>query len=225
MAVAWVGIGTADGVADTDDVSLSPSIPSGSNGDLLVCVVTHLEASRYPSASGWTDLIGDNFSLLYRIADGSEGANLSVTMALTYNRAQAVILRFSGATTTGIDKGTQYQETAWTNTGTLPTITALAGGACIYVGGGMQYDNRASACSRTGATERYDAVAGAGRVLWVFTEENTSAGTISSATITYADYANGIYLQSFVIPAAAGGGGSFSPYLHQPQAWQFVGRK
>jgi hypothetical protein len=203
MAVAFVSVGTASGVTGTTDTDVAPSIPSGSTGDLLVAAIQHNGATRYGTASGWDRLTNGNFTFLYRIADGSEGSSVTIAMQTTFSYASSVVLRFSGATVSGIAIGTETVTSTWNSTVDLPTVTASAGGGLIWAG--LVSDARnTSSCSRAGATERYDARVDANSwSQWVWTEDDTAAGSVSGATLTLGAAINAKYGSALVIPAAA----------------------
>jgi hypothetical protein len=201
MAVAFVSVGTGSGVTGTSDTDIAPSIPSGSNGDLLVAVCV-----RGGSASGWAQLSNGSFYCLYRIADGTEGSSVTIDVGATFRFSAGVVLRFSGAATDGISLGTATETAAWSTTVNLPTVTALAGGAIVWMGvRGATTDSRnTSSCSRAGATERYDAQIDSNSwPLWVWTEHDTSAGSVSGATLTLSSAVNTKWGNALVIPAAA----------------------
>lgn len=226
MAVAYVGIGTASGSANSSAETVTPSIPSGSNGDVLVAVCVHNGTGRVPSASGWTAFTGSRISYLVRVADGSEGSTVTITFALSFNTGQAVVLRFSGADASTASQGTETFTSAYTSTIDLPTVTAASGGALVWAAfpGQNEGPNLVSACSRGNATERYDG--DPNTYCWplaVWTEENTASGSTGTSTMTCTAI-NEKYSNVLILPAS-GGGSSFAPYLHQPQTWQFVGRK
>jgi hypothetical protein len=224
MAAAYSAIGTADYAADDSDTTLSPSIPTGSAGDLLVAVVTH-NTNRTPSATGWTAYTSTNLSFLARQADGSEGSTVGITLASGYSYAVAVVLRFTGATATGVSAGTQQGNNTWNSTVDLPSVTAESAGAIVWVGSMTEVSAniRSSSSSRSNATERYDALASTGRfVLWIWTEDDTSSGSTGAQTLTLATATNAKIGNALIIPAAAASGAAKPVLFHsyfRSQGW------
>lgn len=80
--IAGTVANTADATAAT---SRAVNLPSGiTSGELLLMFMGSGAATTY-NATGWTDLLASNavYGILYRIADGSEGATVTVTTAST----------------------------------------------------------------------------------------------------------------------------------------------
>lgn len=187
MAVSYVGIGTGSGTTSISETTVAPSIPSGSNGDVLVAVCTHNGTIRTPSAPGWTAFTNATVSYLVRTADGTEGSSVTITFALTYNYGHAVVLRFSGADASTAADTTEVSTAGYSTVIDLPTVTAVSGGALVWAAlpGANTTSNVLSACSRANATERYDSAPNTFcGCLGVYTEENTSSGSTGSSTMT-----------------------------------------
>jgi hypothetical protein len=204
MAVSYVGIGTGSGTTSSSETTVAPSIPSGSNGDVLVAVCVHNGGTRTPSASGWTAFTNAKISYLIRTADGTEGSTVTITFASTYANGHAVVLRFAGADASTASDATEVETSAWSTSIDLPTVTAVSGGGLVWAAqpGNLTTSNVLSACSRANATERYDSTPNSYCfTLGVYTEENTSSGSTGTSTMTVSG-TNWKYGNVLILPAS-----------------------
>jgi hypothetical protein len=221
MAVAYEtkSNGTQDGGSST-----TITIPSGTaSGDLLLMFCCHWYGSNDPSApSGWTELhdafYNQRHTILYKIAGSSE-SSFTYTYAVAASYFGWAVLRFSGVDgTTPIDVSSMGAG-SYATTHDAPAITTTASD-CMIVRGFL--GNPGFATPPSGYTERHDIDYG----LYIATRDtNPASGLLAAVTFTH-DIWNCQGFSVALKPASGGGGGgSFAPYLQQPQTWQFVGRK
>lgn len=164
-SIAHVGAGA---VADRGDCgSISPAIPAGSSGDVLIALVNSRETSATLSLSGasWTQLYADSWNnndelqvrIYWRVATGTD--TLTVTQSGTCESLAAQVSRFSGVDTSGatpFDSASPYYAAVRQNSDNLDTgtITTASAGAMLLVAGFIG-DNR-STSEGAGWSESFD---------------------------------------------------------------------
>lgn len=208
MTAAFASIGTLDYCSATSDQELVFGAPSGiQDGDLLVAVATKGSICAFGPPAGWVELqdaSAYNY-LAYKVADNESGEGYTFSIDRTYSTAKGAVLRFTGATTTGLAVANLATDSA-SATVDLPETTVSASGACIIWFGSTLYASTTSSCSREEATERLDDAArveNIDRTLWIWTEEQVAAGTISSETFSLTQSLSYKKATSLVIPSAA----------------------
>lgn len=123
-----VVVGSTDGNNTAATVSIN--VPPGAVGELLLALVGTDANSSTTWPSGWTSLFNtfstsDGISAAWRIADGTEGATISVTSGANWYYA---ILRIGGNHATAApEAGTAVSATA--TTGNPPAVTPTWGAA------------------------------------------------------------------------------------------------
>lgn len=118
---------------------LSINLPSSiSAGHLLVMIIRSPSGATFTTPSGWTALVSNNTadgsddttSIYYRIADGAEGATVSVTVSAS-TKASAVVWRITGSSSTDAPQ----LSTIATGNSTVPDPTTVTptGGSKDYL--------------------------------------------------------------------------------------------
>lgn len=176
-------------------VNLPGSIASG---DLLVMYV-QTGNGRSVTATGWTLLVedatdgsADNHIVLYRVADGTEGATVSVTPTGGTSKGGAIVWRVTGAKTTGtiLTSATVVNQNAnidppnaATDGGASADVLAIVmagvdGETQTFSAAPASYSNLQTANSGTAGTAATNCViAGATRQRTAVTAENPGAFT------------------------------------------------
>jgi hypothetical protein len=209
MAVAFGSIGTGDYASASSDKTLVLGAPASiANGDLLVAVIIRAAGKTIaPPDGNWTE-VQDIDAVIYvatKVANGESG-DYTFTGSATYGQYHGAVLRFTGATPTGVAASNDYLTTYNTNVRFADLVVAGSGAGVIWCGGTTTNNYTCSTCSRAGggATERYD-VGGGGDygALWIWTENNVSAATLSGVTLTLNSDAGNKLATGIYIPAAA----------------------
>jgi len=106
-------------------------------GNFLVLIFARGSGTGSISAlTGWTEMLDEaiarGITILYRVADGTEGATITLTMTGSTNKSATIVYQISGA----IDPATQPPQlsTAATGTSTAPDATT-----CTPTGGAKNY--------------------------------------------------------------------------------------
>jgi hypothetical protein len=113
------------------------SLPTGiSAGDLLLVLINKgSTAATFNALTGWTELLDENLAngnaVLYRKADGTEGATITLTSSAS-TRSAHTSYRITGA----LDPATQAPEISAVATG---TSTGPDPGTCTPTGGAKDY--------------------------------------------------------------------------------------
>lgn len=129
---------TAESATTTAGTSHTITMPSGIvSGDLLlVCLDKGSTAATINALAGWTELLDENSGnglyIAYRLADGTEGASITLTSSAS-TRDATIAVRITGA----IDPATQAPQIGSTSSGTSttpdpPSVTPT-GGAKDYL--------------------------------------------------------------------------------------------
>src|SRR5678816_899360 len=202
-------------------VNLPGSIASG---DLLVMFL-QVANGRSVTATGWTQLVedasdgsADNHIVLYRVADGSEGATVSVALTGGTGKGAVIVWRVTGAKTSGtiltsatvVNQGANIDPaSASTDGGTSADVLSIVMGGVdgetqTFSAAPSGYANLQTANSGTGSTPATNCVIGAAtKGLTAVTSENPGAFTNSAPTT-----ANGGTAFTVLVHAPAGGGGT-----------------
>lgn len=127
---------TAESATTTAGTSHTVTLPSGiTSGDLLIVIFSHAVSCTLNALTGWTELVdtaaANAEKVLYRKADGTEGASISLTSSAS-TKMSAIAYRISGAE----DPATQAPQlsTVATGTSTAPNATT-----CTPTGGAKDY--------------------------------------------------------------------------------------
>lgn len=199
-------------------VNLPGSIASG---DLLVMFL-QVANGRSVTATGWTQFVedasdgsADNHIVLYRVADGSEGATVSVALTGGTGKGAAIVWRVTGAKTSGtiLTSATVVNQNANIDPASASTDGGTSADVLSIVMGGVDgetqtfsaapsgYSNLQTANSGTGSTPATNCViGGATKGLTAVTSENPGAFTNSAPTT-----ANGGTGFTVLVHAAASG--------------------
>lgn len=152
--------------ADPWTVNLPASIASG---DLLVLFARNQNQSALGTNTGWTPLVDDNTDasndrtvVLYRVADGTEGATMSLDWGSTC-KGGAIVWRITGALTTG----TFIEATVTANVGANmdPGSCAVTGGpkdVLAIACGGVDNETGSFTAAPSGYTNLQNANSGTG---------------------------------------------------------------
>lgn len=192
MAVAFRSASSASSSGAVS--SFNCPTPAGvAAGDVLV-MVCHSWASagggQVPSATGWTrhaqhqggsGATGDNFAVFSRVADGSEGANVTVTFTAN-SFANVGIVAYSGASSVDAfaDSGSMQ---AATTTPTVPSVTTTAANDIVV--GIAEWITGNSGTQASGWTERLDHTSAAsGSLIYAMEKAQASAGASPTAQPT-----------------------------------------
>lgn len=205
--------GTAAG-ASSHAINLPASIAAG---EVLVCMYSLDSTIRYLTASGWTSTTGAFFTrMLYRVADGSEGATQTFnTNTGTAGLNGAVVRRFSGVDT-GSPIGTPVEATEASEdpfTLSADILTSLGADSWVLLGwGGNPTADRAITTLDADLT-----LVGTSPSNRVHFAAETAPGSGNAAYSTDMASARAWDYVLVELKAAAGGGGSTQPprSLHQ----------
>lgn len=213
-------------LADVANDSYSLAAPTGTaSGDLLLLWVgAGANRTIASTPSGWTaitssfDGSAQRMYAYYMVADGTDGP-WTISLSLGYNRSVSICARISGADTSAVVSSSAASGSWTTILG--KGLTTTANDSIIFYGA-FANDTIAKPTDTTllsqiapgapnyGQTVAYKSVATAGAVA----DNNFGTAINLWAEVSVA-----------FTPASGGGGSSFYPFLHQPQTWQFVGRK
>jgi hypothetical protein len=151
------------------------------------------------------------------VPTGTTGT-VAITYLATQVRCKVIVFRLVGASTTA-----HATATGTTNNSAITANVPANGCALAAVSGGTSSGSPVTAF--TGLTERSDGLlesalnAGA-------SDDFASSQTPLSVTANITGGGMSTYGLMLISWSESGGGGSsFYPFLHQPQTWQFVGRK
>lgn len=126
------GSGTA---TNTNDLSLSWSSGSATDGNLMIAVIKHNSGSTITSSSGWTQLQSglNSCTCWYKIRAGSDSAVWDWDGASKADKAQGIMIEISGSNasspidTSAASSSTYVSPSVTTSTATL--VISLGGGA------------------------------------------------------------------------------------------------
>ena len=209
MPAAFGSVGAVGSIATEAASTVSLGMPASiSNGDLLVACLTH-SSSKTVTASGWTALTSQTeFTVLWRVANGSESDPTVFDYGgAAYFMGTGAVVRFTGATSTGISIGTTVTRATDDTQVDLPSATPTAGDALIWLG--TWFDNASppavNSCSRGSSVERVDGRGGTwGKNLYLYTEDNLTAGATGTATMTIASSKTNKRGNVVIVPASSG---------------------
>jgi hypothetical protein len=134
-------VGTGNAPTRDDCGAITPSIPTGSTGDILIAVVNARElGATLTKSTAWTQYHAGNYNgdeevsvaIYYRIADGVNDS-LTVTQAGTCSSLAAQVARFSGVDTSSPFEGTIATKTGNAKKLATETITTTSSDAMLLV--------------------------------------------------------------------------------------------
>lgn len=176
-------------LSDSSGTTHACPMPAGVvAGDVLI-MIAHAWGGGTPTLTtptGWTSRGfhnpgADVFGCYTRVADGSEGASVTVTASVS-TMSNIGILAYSGAT--GVDAVTDFGSTQSTATPTIPSVTTtVANGMVVGVAG---FQGATSATPAAGWTERLDhnASSGSGGLIYAMERAQPTAGVSPTAVVT-----------------------------------------
>jgi hypothetical protein len=189
-------------VSDAGATSHVCPMPAGVvAGDVLV-MIAHAWGGGTPTLTtptGWTSRGfhnpgSDVFGCYTRVADGSEGANVTVP-ASTSTLGNIAILAYSGGS--AVDAVTDFGSLQSTATPTVPSVTATAAGVVVGV---AAFAGAASATPAAGWTERLDHLsASSGGLIYAMERAQTAAGASPTATPTATGFGGTVWTWAVAI--------------------------
>jgi hypothetical protein len=224
---------SADGSAVQSTNPISHTIPAGwSAGDLALAVICSGSRSVSTPPSGWT-LEGSNTSVssarLFVYSRTLESGDLGASFSWSFSggspyNGRVIYLRITGHSTTDpTDTSNTGFDASGVTSHPSPVLTTTVADTLLVRSAVNNASAALSASSGDTGTKQYEQTSDQAVSIWTFARAGTGA---ESAAATYSTSANKtLSWVSVAIAPSAGGGSSFAPYLHQPQTWQFVGRK
>jgi hypothetical protein len=217
--VASSSVGTAESTA-----SPSIAIPAWDVGDLVVLTIHTFIRTVSTAPTGWTALNSPvsggsvNTYVYWKIlASGEPSSTVSFTLSASNPNSRIALIRVTGHNATPINQSTSGSSTSPIATSSVTTTVD----DCLILRILASDDAPAwTATSGDTGTEIY--TSGNLSRLAAWKSSKATAGATGTATYT-SNYTSHFWV--IAIAPTAGGGSSFAPYLHQPQTWQFVGRK
>jgi hypothetical protein len=180
---------SVDAADSTSDVTISPSVPSGTqDGDLLVAIGITDGDRTLSAPAGWTQFIsGGDYSSKYIFAwhklASSESGNYDFTASSTYNNARVIVLRISGSDAETAPTGSAHGDGTWDNSINCPdkevtTANSMLIWCCNSSGTGSP-----TFTSNRG-TELYDGFSATADAMAVYYEIIAGTGNQTGAVIT-----------------------------------------
>jgi hypothetical protein len=221
----------ADYLAGSNDTTspLGITVPgTWSAGDLAFALVHTYTRTVSTPPSGWTALNSPqnsgsvNTYLYYKqLVSGDIGATADWTLNANPSLGRVVLVQVTGHDTTTPINASVGQSDATANSHTSPAVTTTTGDCLVLRL--MAIDEGMTWTASSGDTGTNVVTGSTSPSYSIWKSSKATAGSTGSATYS----TNNFSLQLFTVAVApsAGGGSSFAPYLHQPQTWQFVGRK